>query len=139
MPTTIKTRKSKPPTKSQSARGFPRSRATSQPPRARPQFPRARSKPAAKGPSGLIGRAQATLPGRKRPAKKSAVEGVVSALGSAKSSAAARKPSKKGIFGIVAGGLGVAAMATRRRNEKEDEMPTTPPVQPVEDLQAPAD
>jgi hypothetical protein len=80
----------------------------------------------------LIGRAQATLPGRKPPAKKSAVKGVVSSLGSAKSSALARKPSKKGIVGILAGGVGVAAMAKRRRGGKPGEVPTTPPLQPVE-------
>ncbi len=80
----------------------------------------------------MIGRARATLPGRKPPAKKSAIKGVVSSLGSAKDSALARKPSKKGIVGIVAGGLGVAAMAKRRRGGNQDDMPTTPPLQPVE-------
>jgi hypothetical protein len=56
----------------------------------------------------------------------------LSALGSAKSSAAAHKPSKKGIVGILAGGVGVAAMAKRRRGGNQDEVPTTPPLQPVE-------
>jgi hypothetical protein len=79
----------------------------------------------------LIGRAQAALPGRKPPAKNSAVKGVVSSLGSAKSSALARKPSKKGIVGMLAGGLGVAAMTKRRRGANQDDMPTTPPLQPV--------
>jgi hypothetical protein len=132
MPTTSKTRKSKPPTKGQPSRGFPPPRGTTQTARPRTRFPRTGAKPAAKGPSGLIGRAQATVPGRKPPAKKSAVKGVVSSLGSAKNSALARKPSKKGIVGIVAGGLGVAAMAKRRRGGNEDEVPTTPPLQPVD-------
>jgi hypothetical protein len=82
----------------------------------------------------LIGRAHSTLPGRKPSAKKSAVKGVVSTLGSAKRSALARKPSKKGVVGILAGGLGlgVAATAKRRRGSSQDDMSTTPPVQPVE-------
>jgi hypothetical protein len=138
MPTITNPRKSKPPTKGQPSRGFSRPRATAQPTRRRPGFSRTSAKPAAKGPSGFIGRAQATLPGRKPPAKKSAVEGVLSALGSAKSTAAARKPSKKGIVGILAGGLGLAAVAKRRRGEKPDEMPMTQPVSPVADPDAPA-
>jgi hypothetical protein len=138
MLTPSKTRKSKPPTKGQSSRGFPRPRRVTQPARRRPQFLRTSTKPAAKTPSGLIGRARASLPGRKAPAKKSAVKGMVLGLGSASSSALARKPSKKGIVGIAAGGLGVAAMAKRRRGEKEDETPMTQPAQPVADTDAPA-
>lgn len=55
-----------------------------------------------------------------------------SSLGSVKNTATARKPPKKGIVGIVAGGLGAAAMAKRRNAAKQgDEMPT-PPVSHVE-------
>jgi hypothetical protein len=75
----------------------------------------------------MIGRARAILPGRKPPAKKSAIQGVVSTLGSAKSSALARKPSKKGIVGILAGGLGVAAMAKHRGGGNQDDTSPTPP------------
>jgi hypothetical protein len=57
---------------------------------------------------------------------------MVSSLASAKSSALARTPSKKSIVGILAGGLGAAVMANRRRGATQDDMPTTPPLQPVE-------
>lgn len=132
MSTTNKTKKSKPPTRGQTSYGIPRPRGSAQSTRPRSRFPRTSPTPAAKGPSGLIGRVQANLPGRKPPAKKSAVAGALSALGSAKSSAAAHKPSKKGIVGIVAGGVGVAAMAKRRRDDKQDEVPMTQAVSPVE-------
>ncbi len=143
MPTPIKPRRRKPPTKGQPSPGFPRARGTTargtaEPPRTRTRFPRTSTKPAANGPAGLIGRVQATLPGRKPPAKKSAVKGLVSSLGSARSNAVAHKPSKKGLIGIAAGGLGIAAMAKRRRGENEDETPTTQPVQPIADPNAPA-
>ncbi len=131
MPTTIK-RGRKAPTGAQPSRGFPRPRGTTQSTRPRTRFPRTSAKPAAKAPSGLTGRARATLPGRKPPAKKSARKGVLSSLGSAKDSALARKPSKKGIVGIVAGALGVAAITKRRRGGNQDDMPTTAPLQPVE-------
>lgn len=90
-----------------------------------------RSKPVATGrSSGLIARAQATLRGRKPPAKSSPIEGVVSALGSAKAHAGARTPSKKGIAGIVVGGLGVVAMTKRLRGGSEDATPRpSPPVE----------
>ncbi len=129
---TIKTKKSKPPSKGQTPRGFPRSGGSSPTPGRRPQFSRTSTKPAAKGPAGLIGRAQASLPGRKPASNKSAVKGALSSLGSAKSSAVARKPSKKGLVGIVAGGLGVAIVAKRRRGAVQDETPATPPVGPPE-------
>ncbi len=132
MRTTIKTKKSKPPSKGQTPRGFSRSGGSSPTPGRRPPFSRTSTKPAAKGPSGLIGRARARVPGRKPTSKKSGVKGVLSSLGSAKNSAVARKPSKKGIVGIVAGGLGVAAVAKRRRGAVQDETPATPPVTPSE-------
>lgn len=154
MRTSFKAKKSKPPSKGQTPRGFARSRGDSQPPGRRSQFsrtstqpaapgpggwigrrsqrPRASAKPAAKGSSGLIGRAQATLPGRKPTSKKSGVKGVLSSIGSAKNRAVARKPSKKDIVRIVAGGLGVAAVAKRRRAGLQDETPATPPVTPSE-------
>jgi hypothetical protein len=78
----------------------------------------------------LLGRAQATLPGRKAKGKKDAgVKGVLSSLGGG-SSGRSRKPSKKGMLGIVAiTGLGAAAMAKRRRDGSEDGAPAYPPVQ----------
>jgi hypothetical protein len=139
MPTTTKARRSKPPTKGQSSHGFLRPRETTPTKQPGTRFPRTSTKPAAKAPSGLIGRAQAILPGREPPTKKKS-KGAVSSLGAAKNSE--RKPSKKGIVGIVAGGLGVAAMAKRRRGGNQDDMAPTPPVQPVEpsgeDLNPPA-
>jgi purine nucleoside phosphorylase len=58
---------------------------------------------------------------------------MLSSLGASKKSARSRKPSKKGMVGIVAGaGLGAAAMAKRSRTGSENEPPTTPPVQPVQ-------
>jgi hypothetical protein len=132
MPTTIKPSRRKPHTEGQPSRGLPRPRRTTQTARPRRRFPRTGAKPARKERSGLIGRAHATLPGRKPRAKKSVVKGMVSSLASAKSSAVARTPSKKGIVGILAGGLGVAAMVKRRRGANHDDMPTTPPLQPVE-------
>jgi hypothetical protein len=121
MPTTIKPRRRKPQTEGQPSRWLPRPRRTTQ--TARPtRFPHTSARPATKERSGLIGRAHATLPGRKPPAKKSAVKGVVSTLGSAKRSALARKASKKGVVGILAGGLGVAAMAKRRRGSSQDDI-----------------
>jgi hypothetical protein len=139
MSTTKKTKKTKktrkPPTGGQTSHGIPRPRGSAHSTRPRSRFARTSATPAANGPSGLIGRVHANLPGRKPPAKKSPVEGALSALGSAKSSAAAHKPSKKGIVGIVAGGVGgvgVAAMAKRRRDDKQDEVPMTQAVSPAE-------
>jgi hypothetical protein len=132
MPTTIKTRRSKPPTKGQSWRGFPRPHRTSQTAPPQTRFHRTSPTPAAKGTSGLIARARATVPRRKPPGKKSPVKGVLSSLGSAKNSPLARKPSKKGIVGVLAGGLGVAAIAKRRRGGDHDDAQTAAPVQPVE-------
>ncbi len=150
MRTTIRTSNSQPAIKGQSPRGLARSRGTSQPPRRRTRFSRTSAEPAAKGstgvigrrfqssrpkanpatkgPSGLIGRARTSLPSlpdRKPPSKKSPLEGVLSSLGSAKNNAVAGKPSKKGVVGIVAGGLGVAALAKRRRGAVQDETPAT--------------
>lgn len=147
MRTTIRTNKSQPARKGQSPRGLARSRGTSQLPRRRPRFSRTSAEPAAKGPtgligrrspssrpkanpatkgpSGLIGRARTSLPGRKPPSKKSPLKVVLSSLDSAKSNAAARKPSTKGVVGIVAGGVGVAALAKCRRGAVPDETPAT--------------
>jgi len=92
------------------------------------QSSRPKAKPATKGPSGLIGRARTSLPGRKPPSKKSPLNVVLSSIDSAKNNAVARKPSKKGVVGIVAGGVGVAALAKRRRGAVQDETPATSPV-----------
>ncbi len=147
MRTTIRTSKSQPAIKAQSPRGLARSRGTSQPPGRRPRFfptsadpaakgptgvigrrsqsTRPNANPATKGPSGLIGRARTSLPGRKPPSKKSPLNVVLSSLDSAKNNALARKPSKKGAVAIMAGGLGVAAVANRRRGAVQDETPAT--------------
>ncbi len=134
MPTSTKTGKGNPATKKQSARRFPRPGGTSQATQERSRFSRASAKSSAQSPSGLMGRAQATLPGRKAKGKKDAgVKGVLSSLGGA-SSGRSRKPSKKGMLGIVAiAGLGAAAMAKRRRDGSEDGAPAYPPVQPEAD------
>lgn len=112
-----KTTKSKPPVRGATPGGIPRPRGTS-------------AKPAAKGSSGMIGRAQASLPGRKPPAKKSPLKQALSALSPPTN--IARKPSKKGLVGGMVGAAAVAAMAKRRRGENQDELPTTPPSQPAE-------
>jgi hypothetical protein len=54
----------------------------------------------------------------------------MSALSPAKS--IAREPSKRVLVGILAGGLGVSAMAKRRRDNNPDERTTTSPLQPAE-------
>jgi len=126
MPTNTKAQKSK----GQTPRGFPGSRGSAQASPRRTPFPGRSPKPVAKGPSGLVGRAQASLPGRKPAGKTNAVTRVLAGLSSAKNSAVSRKPSKKGIVGIVVGGLGVAAVAKRRRGGVQDETPGPPPVGP---------
>ncbi len=73
----------------------------------------------------MIGRARTSLPGRKPPSKKSPLKVVLSSLDAAKNNAVARKPSTKGVVGIVAGGVGVAALAKRRRGAVQDETPAT--------------
>ncbi len=125
MRTTINTRSNLPPNRRQSPRELLSSRAAGPPPGRRPRFSGPSTTPAVSGPSGLVGRARTSLPGRKPPSKKSPLEGVLSSLASAKSNAAARKPPTKGVVGIVAGGLGVAVLARRRRAAGQDEMLAT--------------
>ncbi|MDQ6816903.1 MAG: hypothetical protein M3018_05775 [Actinomycetota bacterium] len=81
-----------------------------------------------------MGRPQASLRGRKAKGKKNAgLKGLLSSLGAGKSSARSRKPSKKGMLGIVAtAGLGAAAMAKRRREANTDRAATYPPVKSAE-------
>jgi hypothetical protein len=85
----------------------------------------------------MIARAQTSLPGRKGRSKhqggvRGAVMEVFSSLGGNKTSARSRKPSKKGMAGIVAGaGLGAAAMAKRRRPGHQDTEPISAPLQPI--------
>lgn len=148
MPTSTKTRKGNPATKrqsprriprpggnsqeaGQSSRRFPHPGGSSQATQERSRFPRASAKPSTQ--PGLMGRAQANLPGRKPQGRKNAgVKGVLSGLGGG-SSERSRKPSKKGMLGIVAiTGLGAAAIAKRRRDGSEDGASTYPPVQPAE-------
>jgi hypothetical protein len=135
MPTSTNPTKTKHTTR-QTPYGFPRaSRGRAKPPRRRPSFPGRSSKPSGNTSPTLIGRAQTNLPGRKPKSKKSGLgstmAGLSSSLTSAKNGARARKPSKKGLVGIVAGaGLGAAAVAKRRRSGKQDEATSTPPAQP---------
>jgi hypothetical protein len=131
MPTN-RTTKRKPPARGLAPRGIPRPRGTAQPPRRRPQLPLSSARPAAKGPSGLIGRAQAALPSRKPPAKQSPLQGALAALSSGKSTS--RKPSKKGLVGGLLGAVAAAAVARRRRGDDHDDelSPMTPPSVPAE-------
>jgi hypothetical protein len=133
MPTSTKPRKTKQPTK-QTPYRFPRTpRGAAQPARRRPSFPGMSSKPSGKASPTLIGRARASVPGRKPKSKKngglgSAIAGLASSLGSAKNGARAHKPPKKGLVGIVAGaGLGAAAVAKRRRGGQPDPTVAPPP------------
>lgn len=128
MPTRTKPRKTNKPAE-KATHGFPRARrGTSERPTRRPSLPGRSPKPSVKRSPSLIGRAaQASLPGRKPRRKKSgrggsALNGIGSSLTSVKDGASARKPSNRGLIGIVAGaGLGATAVAKRRRAGKRDE------------------
>jgi hypothetical protein len=122
MATTTKTKNSRASSR-KSMRGRGRGGAGASPSRG-PSLSRSSSS------SGLLGRVHTTLPSRRRNAKKTGVQRAVAALGSAKSSTAARKPSTKSMLGIIAGGVGAAAMAKRRRNLRLDD-PSEAPQQPI--------
>jgi hypothetical protein len=87
-------------------------------------------RPPGDGFRGLLGRVQATLPGAKRNAEKSGSQKVVAALGKATSNTAAHKPSTRSMLGILAGGVGAAAVAKRRHNPEPEQLPETSPAQP---------
>jgi hypothetical protein len=113
--TTTKTKNTKPATARKSMRGLiPRRGST----------PASSRRPTASGSNGLLGRVQATLPGTQRNAKKSAAQKFVAALGKA-TSTTAHKPSTKSMLGILAGGVGAAAVAKRRHNPDPQELPET--------------
>jgi hypothetical protein len=86
-------------------------------------------KPAGR-PNGLVGRVQANLPRAKRNVKRSGAQKIVGALGKATRSTTAHKPSTRSMLGILAGGVGAAAVATRRLNTQPDEMRETSAVSP---------
>jgi hypothetical protein len=111
--TTIKTKNSKPATSKKGMRGLIPGKGST---------PASSRRPAASGSSGLLGRAQATLPHAKRNVKKSGAQKVVAALGKATSSTTAHRPSTKSMLGILVGGVGAAAVATRRHNPEPDEL-----------------
>jgi hypothetical protein len=160
MPTSNKKSGREPAARSQTAHGFARVRAgtpqprrrlpqlpgrsakrsadTPQPGRRLPQLPGTNAKPSRRTSPTLIGRVQATLPGRKaKKAKKAKRNGgmmtaLTSKLGTAKNSSRSRRPSKKGMFGVLAtAGLGAAAIAKRRRTGDDEAAPPHPPAQPV--------
>jgi hypothetical protein len=121
VPTTTKTKNSQPPTTRKSRRGLVPGRRSTPSPSRRPTLPSA---------NGLVGRVQATLPGAKRNTKQTRAQQAVAALGKATSSAAARKPSTKSMLGILAGGVGAAAISRRRHHTDQEDLPATRPGQP---------
>jgi hypothetical protein len=122
VPTTTKTKNIKPPTTRKSRRGLVPGRHTTSSPNRRPTLPSA---------GGLVGRVQATLPGANRSTKQTGMKKAVAALGTAKSKAAAHKPSTKSMLGILAGGVGAAAIAARRHNTEQEELREDRPAQPA--------
>jgi hypothetical protein len=125
VPTTTKTKNSKPATGKKSRHGLVPGRSNTLAPRRRP------APPGSNRPDGLIGRVQAVLPGAKRNIKQTGAQKAVAALGTATSKAAAHKPSTKSMLGILAGGVGAAAMAGRRHNTKREELREDQPVRPA--------
>jgi hypothetical protein len=122
VPTTTKTKNSKPLTRRKSRPGLVPGRRTTQSPNRRPMLPSA---------GGLVRRVQATLPGANRNTKETGVKKAVAALGTATSKAAAHKPSTKSMLGILAGGVGAAAIAGRRHNTEHEELREDRPAQPA--------
>jgi hypothetical protein len=122
VPTTTKTKSSKPPTTRKSRRGLVPGRRTTQSPNRRPTLPSA---------GGLVGRVQATLPGANRNTKQTGVKKAVAALGTATSKAAAHKPSTKSMLGVLAGGVGAAAIAGRRHSTEQEELREDRPAPPA--------
>jgi hypothetical protein len=114
--TTAKTKNSKPATTRRSMRGLIPGRGST---------PASSRRPTASGSNRLLGRVQATLPGTQRNAKKNAAQKIAAALGKATSSTTAHKPSTKSMLGILAGGVGAAAVAKRRHNPDPEELPET--------------
>jgi hypothetical protein len=131
MPTTTKTRKTKPAAKGQETRRFAGPGSARLSPPRHPQFPRPSARRATNTPSGLIGRARAKLPGRAPTPRKNDWKDALAGLGTPKHYAAG-KSSRKGAVGIVMGaGLGAAAIVARRRSSSESET-STMPVSPVQ-------
>jgi hypothetical protein len=120
VPMTTKTKNSKPSTTRKSRPGLVPGRRTTRSPNRRHTLPSV---------SGLVGRVQATLPGAKRNTKQTGVKKAVAALGTATSKATAHKPSTKSMLGILAGGVGAAAIAGRRHNTEHEELREDQPVQ----------
>jgi hypothetical protein len=125
VPTTPKTKNSKPATGKKSTRGLLSRRGSTPSPRRRPALP------GSNRPDGLVGRVQAALPGANRNTKQTGVQKAVAALGTATSNAASHKPSTKSMLGILAGGVGAAAIAGRRHNTEHEELREDRPAQPA--------
>jgi hypothetical protein len=122
VPTTTKTKNRKPPITRESRRGLvPGRRAMSSP-------ERRRTLPSV---GGLLGRVQATLPGVTPNTKQTGVKKAVAGLGTATSKPAAHKPSTKSLLGILAGGIGAAAIAARRQNTEQEELREDRPAPPA--------
>jgi hypothetical protein len=116
VPTTTKTKNSKPATGKKSMRGLLTRRRGTPSPRRRS------APPGSNRPNGLIGRVQATLPGTERNTQKTRVQKSVAALGTATTKAAAHKPSARRMLAILAGGVGAATIAGRRHNTEQEEL-----------------
>jgi hypothetical protein len=96
--------------------------------------PKRRKRKPATSSKSVLGRVQATLPGARRNAEKSGARKGVAAFGRATSSPTDHKPSTKSLLGILAGGLGAAAVVKRRHGHGQDQAPVTHPRQPTQTL-----
>jgi hypothetical protein len=122
MATNAKSKKSKPATRSSGARALVPGRGVPQPGR----------RSASSRSHGLVGRVQTILPGTRRTTNPSPARRVAGALGKAAGGTTARGPVTKSMLGIVAGGVGVAAVAKRRQRTHPDRLPDTPSEQAVQ-------
>lgn len=105
MATNVKTKKSRAATSRKTVRPLARGRGTSKPGRGS----------AITRSHGLVARVQTILPSAGRAPRKSSARRVAGALGKATGGTTARAPVTKRIVGVVASGVGAAAVARRRR------------------------
>jgi hypothetical protein len=105
MPTSAKTKKSRPGTNRKGVRALMPGR--------RPSAPGRHSAPPRS--HGLVGRVQTILPRAGRDTKTSPVQRVAGALARTTGGTTARTPVTKSMLGVVAGGVGVGAVAVAKR------------------------
>jgi hypothetical protein len=122
MATNAKSKKSKPATRSSGARALVPGRGVPQPGR----------RSASSRSHGLVGRVQTILPGARRKTKTSPAQRAAGVLGKAAGGTTARGPVTKSVLGIVAGGVGVAAVAKRRQSTHPNRLPDTPSEQALQ-------